>query len=155
MAVLLLDQLTKWLVVRSWPEPGVEECVVIPGVFRLVHWRNLGAAWGVLDGRPWLLGIFSLVVALAMVLLWKRFTEKNPIYAIPCGVLLGGIVGNMIDRLFFPDGVIDFIRFEFWPAFNIADSAICCAIAFLVGYEFFAGVKKKRAARKDVSESTK
>ncbi len=139
LLVLLLDQLTKYVVCSVWPVPGAGELVVIPGFFRLVHWRNTGAAWGILEGRSWLLGLFSFVVAAALALLWRRIVEKNSLYAIPCGVLLGGVLGNMIDRLFFPDGVVDFLRFEFWPAFNVADSAICLSVCFLAGYEFYRG----------------
>ncbi len=113
------------------------EWVILPGVFRLVHWRNPGAAWGLFHEWTWLLGVFSLAVALALILLWSRIVEKNPCYAIPCGCLLGGILGNMIDRFFFPQGVVDFLRFEFWPAFNVADSAISCSIVFLLVYELF------------------
>ena len=142
LLVLFLDHLTKYLVCLAWPEPGAGEAVVIPGLFRLVHWRNTGAAWGLFHDRSWLLGLFSLAVALAMLLLWRRLVEKNPFYAIPYGVLLGGVLGNMVDRLFFPQGVVDFLRFEFWPAFNVADSAICCSIAFLLGYELFFARRK-------------
>ncbi len=113
------------------------EWVVIPGVFRLVHWRNPGAAWGIFHQWTWLLGAFSLVVALAMVIFWRRIVEKNSWYAIPCGCLLGGVLGNMVDRFFFSQGVVDFLRFEFWPAFNVADSAITCSIVFLLVYECF------------------
>ena len=52
LAVLALDQLTKFMVYTIWPIPGENELVVIPGFFSLVHWRNLGAAWGILLGIP-------------------------------------------------------------------------------------------------------
>ncbi|MCQ2396554.1 MAG: signal peptidase II [Lentisphaeria bacterium] len=143
LVIFLLDQFTKFLVYHNWPTPGENEIVLIPKVLKLVHWRNLGAAWGILAGRPWLLGLLSLAVALAIILYWKTISEKEPFYAIPCGILLGGILGNMIDRLFFPLGVVDFIRFEYWPAFNVADSAISCSVVFIIFYEFF---RTKRAA---------
>jgi len=137
MLVLILDHLTKFLVYHNWPEPYQNEIVVVPGFFRLVHWRNLGAAWGIFAGRTWLLGCVSLAASLALVLFWRKISEKDPHYALPCGVLLCGVLGNMIDRFFFFDGVVDFLRFEFWPAFNIADSAICCSVVYLIIYELF------------------
>lgn len=147
MIVFALDHLTKFLVCHIWPNPGENEFVLIPGVLKLVHWRNLGAAWGIMAGRPWLLGLLSLVVALAIIFYWKTISEKEPFYAIPCGFLLGGILGNMIDRLFFPLGVVDFIRFEYWPAFNVADSAISCSVFFIIFYEFLRA--KRKSGEKD------
>jgi signal peptidase II len=142
LAVMGLDHLTKWLVRLAWPVPGEGEFIVIPGFFKLVHWRNLGAAWGILDGRTWLLAMVSLLAALALIIFFRRFTEGKPVYAIPAGVLLGGIAGNFIDRALFPEGVVDFLAFRWWPAFNVADSAICCSVIFLVVVNLLAGWKK-------------
>ena len=150
-AVLILDQLTKLLVCRAWPIPGKGGLVLIPGFFRLVHWRNLGAAWGIFAGRTWALGCFSLLVSLVLVLFWRRITEGKRGYAIPCGILLGGILGNMVDRFFYPEGVIDFLRFEFWPAFNVADSAITCSVVSLIIYELFLA---RRTSGKDSEEKS-
>ena len=61
LAVLALDQLTKFMVYTIWPIPGENELVVIPGFFSLVHWRNLGAAWGIFARHTWLLAVVSLV----------------------------------------------------------------------------------------------
>lgn len=131
LLVLALDHLTKWLVRLAWPVPGEGELLIIPGFFRLVHWRNLGAAWGILAGRTWLLALFSLLVSLAIIIFFRKFTEGKARFAIPAGVLLGGILGNFIDRAFFPEGVVDFLSFLRWPAFNVADSAITCSIITL------------------------
>lgn len=149
LVVLILDQFTKFLVYHNWPVPGENEIVLIPGVFKLVHWRNLGAAWGIFAGRTWLLGMLSMVVALALILCWRKITEKEPLYAIPLGFLLGGILGNMIDRIFFAQGVVDFIRIEYWPAFNVADSAISCSVVFLVIFEFIRARRSAAEKKKD------
>lgn len=132
LAVLLLDQLTKFLVCRICPNPGAAEYVVIPGFFKLVHWRNTGAAWGIFAEHTWLLTAVSLLAAAAVVIFFKTITEGKPRFALPFGVLLGGIVGNLIDRAFFSAGVVDFLAFGWWPAFNIADSAICCSVIWIV-----------------------
>lgn len=135
--VVILDHLTKFLVYHNWPIPGEDFLTVIPGVFALVHVRNHGAAWGMFSNHPSILGWLSLTAALVIVLFWKKITCKNPAYAMPFGFLLGGILGNMVDRLFFAEGVVDFLCLRFWPAFNVADSAISLAVIYLCIYEFF------------------
>lgn len=143
LAVLALDQASKLLVCAIWPQPGSGQLVLIPGFLRIVHWRNPGAAWGIFSDHTWMLAALSLAAAAAIVIFFRTITEGKAILAIPFGVLLGGIIGNFIDRAFYAGGVIDFIRFEFWPAFNVADSAICCSIAFLVVASILSGRKAK------------
>ena len=147
--MLALDQLSKGLIYWLWPEPGSGECVLIPGFFRIVHWRNLGAAWGIFAGHTWLLGVLSLCALVALIIFFDYLTEGKKLLAYPFGVLIGGIAGNMIDRFFYEDGVIDFIRFEFWPAFNIADSAICCSVIFLVVVNFLYTKKEGKPTPED------
>jgi len=130
--VLLLDQATKWLTVFLCPQPGLKECVVIPGVLRLVHWRNQGAAFSLFYGHKFILGILSLVVCLGLIWTFKSLFGKINSVKWAGAFLIGGVVGNLIDRFFYVDGVIDFIRFECWPAFNIADSAITCSMVWIV-----------------------
>ena len=137
LAVLLLDQLTKLLVYTIWPVPGENELVVIPGFFSLVHWRNRGAAWGLFARHTWLLAAVSLVAALAVAAFFKRLSEGKPSLALAYGVLLGGIVGNLVDRACFAEGVVDFLAFRWWPAFNVADSAITCSVLFLMVHALF------------------
>ena len=146
LAVLALDQLTKFLVYTIWPVPGENELVVIPGFFSLVHWRNLGAAWGIFARHTWLLAVVSLIAALAVAVFFRRLSEGKPVLAMAYGVLLGGIVGNLVDRAFFPAGVVDFLAFRWWPAFNVADSAITCSVVFLLVHAiFFERADKKPA----------
>ncbi len=151
LSVVLLDQLTKWLTVWKWPRPFGEgdEVWVIPGFFRLVHWRNLGAAWSILEGRMGLLTVISAVAAVLLAVFFHRLTEGKARYAIPCGCLLGGVVGNLIDRAFYREGVIDFLRFEFgsygFPAFNVADSAITCSVIFWVVCAFYTEMQERKA----------
>lgn len=143
--VLLLDQLSKLLIYRLWPEPGSGDFWIIPGFFRIVHWRNLGAAWGLFANHTWLLALVSLTALVALVIAFNFLSEGKPCIAMPLGMLLGGIAGNMVDRFFYKDGVIDFIRFEFWPAFNIADSAICCSVFLLIVVNLLLTKKTKNA----------
>lgn len=137
LAVIVLDHLTKYLVYSNWPNPGENEFVIIPGFFSLVHVRNLGAAWGIFARHTWLLAMISLLAALVVVVFFKKISENKAPLAIAYGVLLGGIIGNFIDRAFFPAGVVDFLAFRWWPAFNVADSAITCSVIFLLVYAVF------------------
>jgi len=137
LGIVLLDQLTKWLVVRAWPVPYGDELVIVPGLLKFVHWRNTGAAWGIFASHTWLLTLVSAVACLALVVGFNAFTGRKRLFAIPAGILLGGIAGNLIDRAFYAKGVIDFIRLPHFPAFNVADSAITCSIIFIIACELF------------------
>jgi len=133
--ITLLDQLTKaWI--RSVFAFG-EQRIVIPGFFNLHHIRNTGAAWGLLAGWRVLLIVFSL--AMLLLLLHRRRELFYGFRAgwLALGLLAGGIVGNLIDRVFL-GYVVDFLDFYHgrwhFPAFNVADSAICIGIGlYLLG----------------------
>ena len=124
--ILLVDQWTKaWIRLHfSYSESRV----IIDGFFNLVYVRNDGAAWNLLSGQSWLLITISLTVLLLLAikgrteLMCTRFTQ------IIYGMLLGGIAGNLADRVRF-GWVTDFLDFQFgsyhYPSFNIADAAIC------------------------------
>ncbi|NMA46865.1 MAG: signal peptidase II [Lentisphaerae bacterium] len=138
LSLVVLDQVSKAIVVRhcpiGWQQP------VIAGFFNLVHVRNTGAAWGILAEHTWLLGLLSVLAALLMVIFFRRLSNDQPFMALVLGVIHGGIVGNMIDRLF-RGSVVDFLDFEFagrhWPAFNIADSAISVGVVLVLLASFF------------------
>jgi len=135
--VLAADQASKWLVVTHWPVGTMR--TVIPGFFNFVHVRNPGAAWGVFAGHTWLLGVLSLAAFVAMVLFFRRLHEGRRLAAMALGAVQGGIVGNLIDR-WARQSVVDFLDFHLgglhWPAFNIADSAICVGVTLLVLWSF-------------------
>jgi len=132
-AITALDQLTKLLVVRYLGEAEVR--VVIPDFFHLVHWRNSGAAWGMLQGWNWVLAVISVITVIALYL-WRHTLQlEKPAARIALGLITGGIIGNFIDRVRV-GSVIDFLDFQIagrhWPAFNVADSAICCGVALYI-----------------------
>jgi signal peptidase II len=123
-----LDQLTKAIAVASITPRG--RIHVIPGFFDLVLWKNTGAAFGSLSGLPggrWILVGITIIALAAAV--WLALSQgggsKASLLAI--GLVCGGAVGNLIDRLRL-GVVIDFLLFYYdrwyWPAFNLADSAI-------------------------------
>lgn len=130
LAVLLLDQTTKALVAYAWV-PDSRGIAVIPGFFRLVHFRNPGGAWGMLSEYPWGLTIFSIAAIFFIVLRYRRLVDGNALRGICLGLILGGILGNLADRVL-RGAVVDFLYFKLgkysWPAFNVADSAICIGV---------------------------
>jgi signal peptidase II len=136
-AVVLLDQATKWLALRLVsPEQPVP---VIPGFFQLVNWRNTGAAWGILRDYNWLLTLISALTLVALLVFRKSFGIHQRGPAITLGLILGGIAGNLIDRLRW-GSVVDFLDFyvgrHHWPAFNVADSAICIGVGLYIIYSW-------------------
>jgi signal peptidase II len=132
-AITLLDQLTKWLVLRF---VGAEESrVVINGFFNLVNWRNSGAAWGMFQDYNFILAIISLVTIFVLYFLRHTLQLHRASSRIALGLICGGIVGNLIDRVRHGH-VVDFLDFyvgrHHWPAFNVADSAICAGVALYI-----------------------
>lgn len=137
ISVLLLDQVTKGIVLRTLYY--AEEYIVIEGFFKFVHWGNTGAAWSLFRDRNDLLALFSLGALLLLILTRHHFDFHRVAGQVALGLMLGGILGNLIDRMHV-DHVIDFIRFYVdrrgggelgFPAFNVADTAICSGVALL------------------------
>ena len=130
LLVIALDHLTKWAVMR-WMEVG-ESLSVVPGFLSISSVRNQGAAWGILPGYRWiLLAIAALMLGLLIQQRRELFGKGWPGKTAFC-LLVGGIVGNVIDRVAWGH-VVDFIHWHGWfdfPVFNVADSAICVG-AFL------------------------
>jgi signal peptidase II len=131
--VLVADQLTK-LWIRSYPEGTV---ISQAGIFKIVHpsVHNTGAAFGLFQGTSVVLAVLGFVV-IALVLgyaLWgyRRYPlGDNRLSLVALGLMLGGIIGNLIDRLRF-GGVTDFISIGWWPDFNLADSALVAGTILL------------------------
>jgi signal peptidase II len=128
LVVLVLDQLSKHLV-RQSIVPG-EERNVLPGI-QLVNTRNHGVAFGFLPGDQ---TVVTLVIGLALVALLVYFAlhATRPLIWLPTGMLLGGALGNVLDRL--RDGsVTDFVKLPLgWPPFNLADTSITLGVLLLV-----------------------
>ncbi|MEW6158367.1 MAG: signal peptidase II [Verrucomicrobiota bacterium] len=137
--VLALDQFTKKLVLNYLGYS--EEKVIVEGFFKFVHWHNTGAAWSLFRDHNATLAIVSLVALLGLFLFRHHFSAHRVLGQWALGLMFGGIMGNVVDRLH-PQRqhVIDFIYFyvnqrgggeKGFPAFNIADSAICIGVALL------------------------
>lgn len=135
-AVLVLDQVTKYLVLSSIHL--YERITVIPGFFNLTHVRNKGAAFGLLADVPgiWrsLFFITTTLTALAVIgFLIRKTQDRLQVWAF--SLIAAGAAGNLIDRIRF-DEVVDFIQWYFrsfyWPSFNVADSAISVGVGLLI-----------------------
>ncbi len=132
MAAVVLDQLTKWLVATRMTE--LAEISVIPGFFSLQYVHNTGAAFGMLKNGRW---FFVAVAAAAVVgiLYYLRQPEaRHPLVRLSLGLIMGGAVGNMIDRIV-TGRVVDFLLFYwrdyYFPNFNVADICVTVGVGLL------------------------
>lgn len=151
--VIALDALTKWLVLKNF---AIHEALpVIPNFFQLVHVRNTGAAFGIGANAaspivPLMLNVGAIAVFIVVVVYSLRAAVGDRLLQTGLHLILGGAIGNLIDRFRF-GSVIDFLDFyvtaggreHHWPAFNVADSAICIGIGLL-----FLDMKRKPAEAK-------
>jgi signal peptidase II len=137
--IFVSDQWTKLIVVRFLPEVGNEH-LVINGFFKFVHWRNTGAAWSLFRGNNTTLAAVAVIALLVLFLTRHHFEIHTRGGQISLGLIFGGILGNLVDRLF-RNHVVDFLYFYVlrrdgeeagFPAFNIADSAICFGVGLLL-----------------------
>jgi signal peptidase II len=140
VAIAALDQISKWLVARLIsPE---ESRVIIAGFFSLVNWRNTGAAWGIFQHYNLLLTAVSVVTVVVLWFLRHSFSLDRPGPRLALGLIVGGIIGNLIDRIRI-GSVIDFLYFSIgryhWPAFNVADSSICIGVGLYIIFSWRAG----------------
>lgn len=138
--IFLLDQITKWLVLHSIYEG--DERTIIPGFFNLAHRSNTGAAWSMFTGNNALLAIIALAALVALYFVRHQFNAHTLTGQVAFGLIFGGISGNLADRLL-PGrhAVVDFLHFYLqrrgsyvpldFPAFNVADSAICTGVALI------------------------
>ena len=127
LIVLAVDQLTK-LLVREGMAQG-EEDPIFPAL-KLVHVRNEGVAFGIDAGGATLVIVLIALTLLGLVLYFARHTAR-PLIWLPVGLLLGGALGNIADRI--RDGAVtDFLKIPAWPAFNLADVAITAGVIALV-----------------------
>lgn len=136
--VVCLDQLTKLWVAHTFTL--YESRVVIPGLFNLTYLTNTGAAFGILAGHPamWRQLFFISVALIALVAIYflhRKISTVSSWYTVSLGLIAGGAVGNLIDRIRL-GAVVDFLDFyvssHHWPAFNVADSAITVGVAIFL-----------------------
>jgi signal peptidase II len=137
--VVVLDQLSKALILALLADPGLDRRIGVAPVFDLVLAFNRGVSFGLFNaaggGRSESL-LFSLVAAAIVVgLVWWLARAASLLLAVAIGLIIGGAVGNVLDRVRL-GAVVDFLDFHVgpwhWPAFNLADSAICVGVAAML-----------------------
>ena len=158
LLIIGLDQLTKALVLKFLGYvPG--EKVLIEGFFRIVNWGNTGAAWSLFRGNNNILALVALAALVVLFFSRHHFDSKTVLGQVAFGLIFGGIIGNLLDRIFRKQ-VIDFLYFYVvqrggselgFPAFNLADSAICTG----VGLIFLLTWKSERQGRTAESVAAK
>jgi signal peptidase II len=149
LAIIGLDQLTKYLVIINIEE-NIGKIPVIGGFFYLTHYKNEGAAWGIMEG--WRVVLIPVTIIVSIVLAYYLVKSKNRLFKISLSMVLGGAVGNLIDRAFRSGGVVDFLDFHFgsynFPTFNVADSFIVIGTILLSYYILFV-VKDEKVLEKE------
>jgi signal peptidase II len=135
-----LDQFTKYLVLRFIDSE--QPHTVIPNFFYLVHVTNTGAAFGSFRNNNTFFIVLSGAAFLFVTVLLVRSRSEDFLRDLSLGLLLAGVLGNLTDRLLHGH-VIDFLLFDLhvplahpWPAFNVADSSICIAVACFIIHSF-------------------
>jgi signal peptidase II len=143
--VVVVDQATKFLIMATLPQGTYhfghqpEPVAIIPGFFYLVHVVNEGAAWSLFDGYARWLGVLGLIALVAIYGYRRQLGLHLLSLQIIFGLIIGGILGNMIDRFAYGH-VVDFIDWHFgsyrYPSFNLADSAIVVGVIAYFIYGF-------------------
>lgn len=144
LAIIAIDQLTKFLVATKM-QIG-EQIILIDGWLYFTSHRNKGAAFGILQGQMWLFFIITVIVVVGIVYyLQKHVTHRGT--GIAFGLILGGAIGNFIDRLFRGE-VVDFIDVKIfaydYPIFNVADSSLVIGVILLMLFSLKEERKKER-----------
>jgi len=149
--ILVIDQLTKLYIDRTMKL--YQSIPVIDGLFSLTYLRNRGAAFSFLSDASWRLPFFliaTVIAVIAILVAFKKLRDDQRFAAVSLTLILAGAVGNLIDRVRLGE-VIDFLdvywRNHHWPAFNVADSAICVGVA-LLAFDMF---KEERRLKKESS----
>ena len=158
LLIVLVDQLTKWLVIANL-EVG-ESINLIPGIFRFTYVQNEGAAFGMLSDHRWVFMIISSVAIVGMFLyLWKLRPDSRWA-SCAIAMIIGGGIGNMIDRIYW-NYVIDFIDFCAFPSvwmwvFNVADACVCVGAGILAVWCVISMIQEAKAekAKKQQAEES-
>lgn len=129
--VVVFDQVTKWLVVK-YMELG-ESIPLWQDVFHLTSHRNTGAAFGILENQRWFFVVITIFILAGIIYYLRRVRSTQPLLSLGLALVLGGALGNFIDRALFGE-VVDFLHFVLinFPIFNVADSAITIGVGFII-----------------------
>jgi len=133
--LLVLDQLSKrWVVQELGPTPGNRQIFLVGDWFSLIYVQNTGIAFGFFKGMSTVFTVVALLVAAGIIYAYLFYLpNRNHWVQVSTGLILGGALGNVIDRLLLQH-VVDFIQVGWWPTFNLADSGISVGVVLLAFY---------------------
>lgn len=148
-AIIILDQLTKFWVKAAF---ALHESISVVGdLFRLTYIENPGMAFGIKIAGPWFFTIFSAIASIVIFIYLYRMRHERLLPRFSLALILGGAIGNLIDRFFY-GRVVDFIDLGLgdtrWPVFNVADSAVTIGMVLLIALILF----EKDESQKDTAE---
>ncbi len=133
--VIVCDQLTKWLIVQKM-QYG-ESIEVIKNIFYITSHRNRGAAWGILQGQMWFFYVITVAVVIGLIYYIQKMAKQSVLIGVSLALMLGGAIGNFIDRVFRQE-VVDFVHtyiFSYsFPIFNVADASLTIGVVLLIIY---------------------
>lgn len=144
IAVIILDQWTKWLVVTNM---NIGQSIpIIEDFLYLTSHRNKGAAWGILQGQMWFFYIITVIVIGFVIYYLHQYGKESRFVGVALALILSGAIGNFIDRVLRKE-VVDFVNtyiFSYnFPIFNVADSALVVGVIFVMIATFVDERKKK------------
>ncbi len=138
VVILVLDQLSKdWIMRTLGPELGERQIALIGDWVSLVYWQNTGVAFGLFQNVSQIFILTSLLISAGAIYAYIVYLpNRSPWVQIGIGLVVGGALGNVIDRV--QHGfVVDFIKVGWWPVFNIADSTVTVGVVMLALYLLF------------------
>lgn len=152
LLAVVLDQVTKILAVKYLMP--VDTVPIIKSVLHLTYLENTGAAFGSLKNSRWVFLAVSTFAIIALVFYMFRFKPKNRVLSAGLAFIIGGGIGNMIDRIA-KGYVVDFVDFRLvnFAVFNVADSFVCVGAALVIIYIFFFAEKEDKNAKNEKKES--
>lgn len=146
--IIGLDQFTKWLIVKKMDL--YEQMPIIENFFSITSHRNKGAAWGMLQGQMVLFYVVTVIVIIGVIYYMEKHTRDQKLLSLALSFILGGAIGNFIDRVFRKEVVdfLDFIIFNYdFPIFNVADSALVVGVTLVLITTFLDEKKKGKAVK--------
>lgn len=143
LAVIVIDQFTKYLVKENMTVG--QSIPLIPDVFHLLSHRNVGAAFGILPNQRWLFVVITIAVVIGIMVSLARIGKTQPRVSVGLALVLGGAIGNFIDRVS-TGQVVDFLYIKLinFPIFNVADMAITFGVILLL-IDILFDSRRKRA----------
>ena len=156
IGIITLDQVSKLLALTFLQ--GSDSVIIINKVLRLTYVENRGAAFGMLDDKRWVFMLLSTVGILAMAVFLFKFAKGERLLSLSLAFVIGGGIGNMIDRIFL-GFVVDFIDFYAFPnawvwVFNVADSFVCVGAGLIMLYVVIDAAKEMKRRKLATQKSS-